>query len=122
MRRLTGLVLVVAVAVAALFTQAAVTGGPPACLVSNERSGFVTSSLQSAVDAAAPGDTLIVKGKCIGTTTLTKSITIKGVSDGAFGVATLDGNGAGTTLTVPGAQTVVLEGLVVTGGSGDGGV
>jgi hypothetical protein len=117
-RTLFGFALASALAVIVLLAPAAATGGRPVCLVSNERSDVGARSLQTAVDAAVAGDTLVVKGTCVGTTTIAKSITLKGVSNPAFGVATLDGNGVGTTLTVAGAQTVVVRGLLITGGSG----
>ena len=52
--------------------------------------------LQEAVDAAAAGDVLTVKGTCVGNTTVSKDLTILGKNK----KATLDGNGSGTVLTV----------------------
>jgi predicted outer membrane repeat protein len=117
-RTLVGLALASALAVVLLIAPGAAVGGRPVCLVSNERSDVEERSLQTALDAAVAGDTLVVKGTCVGTTTIAKSITLKGVSNPSFGVATLDGNGVGTTLTVAGPQTVDVGGLLITGGSG----
>jgi len=71
--------------------------------------------LQAKIDAANPGDVLEITGKCDGTFTVDKDLTLRGAPS-----ATLDGGGAGTTLLVSGAPTpnVLLEGLTVTGGIG----
>ena len=79
---------------------AASAAGRPTCLVSNQRTGVGTRSLQAAVDASSPGDTLIVKGTCVGGTTIPKSLTIRGQSNPAFGPATLDGGGTQRVLFV----------------------
>ena len=55
-----GIVALVIAAVAAGTTAA----GRPTCLVSNERTGVGFRSMQDAVDAASPGDTLVIKGTC----------------------------------------------------------
>jgi hypothetical protein len=74
--------------------------------------------LQAAIFAASPGDTLWISGRCIGTFTIAKRLTLRGGSG-----ATLDGGGIGTTLTVTAQRQVVIRGLRITGGDtqGDGG-
>jgi predicted outer membrane repeat protein len=82
-------------------TYPAVAGnssGQPPCLVSNERTGIGARSLQAALDAAAEGDTLIVKGTCGGGADIVRDVTLQGVSNKQFGVATVDGNGSAAAL------------------------
>jgi parallel beta-helix repeat protein len=97
----------------------------PSCLVSNERTKVGSSSLQQAIDAAAAGDTLVVKGTCFGASLITKDLTLHGVSNKQFGVATLDGGGnsADTVLSVSALDyvTVAISGLTITHG-GIGGI
>src|SRR5438105_1585321 len=66
-----------------------------------------TQNLQAKIDSAAAGSTLLVKGTCVGTFTVNKNLTLKGNPS-----STLDGNKAGTTLTVSGTHTVHLIGLL----------
>jgi len=114
MRRLI-ITMLVSVLTATLVQAGSAAGGPP-CLVSKERSGPPARSLQAGVDAAAAGDTLIVRGTCIGTATITKDLTLRGVSSGPF-VATLDGNGVGPVLSVTGTVVVAIDNLLVTNGT-----
>jgi predicted outer membrane repeat protein len=114
MRRLI-ITMLVSVLTAMLVQAGSAAGGPP-CLVSKERSGPPARSLQAGVDAAAAGDTLIVRGTCIGTATITKDLTLRGVSSGPF-VATLDGNGVGPVLSVTGTVVVAIDNLLVTNGT-----
>lgn len=66
----------------------------PSCLVVDTPSDQSYSSLQTAVDAAAAGDTLFVKGTCTGATTIsTDDLTITGQSNGGAKTATLDAAG-----------------------------
>jgi hypothetical protein len=73
------------------------------------------ATLQAAVDAASAGDTLRVKGTCVGSTTITKDLAITGKPK-----ATLDANHAGRVLTMSGAA-VTLTGLTITNGTADWG-
>ena len=72
--------------------------------------------LQEGIDAALPGDTLVVKGTCLGASTISKTLALKGFSNKPFGVATLDGDDLGAVLTIEGAVSVEISGLVITGG------
>src|SRR5207244_5330907 len=77
-------------------------------------------NLQNKIMAAPRGSTILVKGTCDGPFTVTgKGLTLRGDPS-----ATLDGQGAGSTLTVDAdGKTVHLTDLRVTGGlaSGQGG-
>jgi predicted outer membrane repeat protein len=99
--------------------------GRHSCLVSNERTGMGARSLQEAIDAAAPGDMLVVKGTCFGSSIVDKNLTLKGVSNPAFGDATLDGTGSGASSVLAVAAPVAnldvaIDNLTITHGSGDG--
>jgi hypothetical protein len=95
----------------------------PSCLVSNKRTGLGSGSLQAGIDAAASGDTLLVKGTCVGSSTVTKDLSIRGKSNRAFGIATLNGDHlGGSVLSVAGGVTVAISKLSVTNGAAvDGG-
>jgi parallel beta-helix repeat protein/predicted outer membrane repeat protein len=95
----------------------------PSCLVSNERTKVGSRSLQAAIDAATAGDTLVVKGTCFGASLITKDLTLQGVSNKQFGVATLDGGGNSGSVLGVGAfdhVTVAIDGLTITHGEGGG--
>ncbi|WP_329583100.1 hypothetical protein [Streptomyces sp. NBC_01361] len=76
-------------------------------------------ALQPAIAGAAPGATLMVKGTCTGPFTITKDLTLIGQ-----GRAVLDGNQAGSTVTVTGAVQVRLTTLTIINGiaSAGGGI
>ena len=59
--------LVLALLAGVLVVPVTSAAGRPSCLVSNERTRFGSGSLRDAINAASPGDTLIVKGTCVGT-------------------------------------------------------
>src|SRR5206468_3163562 len=63
------------------------------------------------ITAASPGDTLKIKGTCLGNFTVDKNLTLQGNT-----TATLDGNDLGTVLTISGTPTVHLIDLLITGG------
>src|SRR5919197_119351 len=81
------------------------SAAPVSCEVDNSATLATSSSLQAAIDAASAGDTLDVKGTCVGTLTVSKNLTIKGVSPTSI----LDGNGAGSTLTVNASVSVTVK-------------
>ena len=95
------------------------------CLVVDTNSDHSYTSLQDAVTAAAPGDTLFVKGTCTGTTEISKNLTVTGQSNGGTKTATLNGGGQGSVLIIDDV-TVTLNKLIITGGSnatqGGGGI
>jgi hypothetical protein len=95
-------------------------GAQPSCAVSNTRNHKGFSSLQDAVTAAKAGDTLEVKGTCVGNTTLDRDVTLSGIRNKAFpGTPTLDGNQAGRVLDIS-AGTATIRNLVITNGLTDG--
>jgi uncharacterized repeat protein (TIGR01451 family) len=71
------------------------------------------SALATALASANDGDTLAIQGTCKGTFEIAHSVTLAG-SVGA----TLDGQGAGTVLTVDAGNTVAISNLTITGGNG----
>jgi predicted outer membrane repeat protein len=96
----------------------------PSCLVSNERTKTGSRSLQEAIDAAAAGDTLVVKGTCFGASLIDKDLSLQGVSNKQFGVATLDGGGnsgfAVLSISAVDRLTVAISGLTITHGEIEG--
>jgi len=68
--------LALAAGMLVLLAPAAV-GAAPSCAVSNARTHKGYSSLQTAVDAVKAGDTLEVKGTCVGNTSVGKTVTLK---------------------------------------------
>jgi hypothetical protein len=71
-----------------------------------------SGALQPAITAASPGDTLWVLGTCTGPFTIGQNLTLMGI-----GHAVLDGNQAGTTVTVDSGARVRLQRLNITNGS-----
>jgi hypothetical protein len=117
--RVRSVTIVTALAVAASMLVISVptaAGAPPSCAVSNVRTDTDYSSLQAAVDAAKTRDTLEVKGRCVGSTTVAKDITIKRGAGPGF--PTLDGGGAGTVVHIT-RGTTTIEGLKITNGVAD---
>ena len=95
-----------------------------ACVVTNESSRAIHLAVQPAIDHAAAGDTLVVRGTCQGSFVVTKDLTIRGKSNGGFGRATLAGDGRRTVLSIGAGEVgvaVTASGLTITGG-GAGGV
>jgi fibronectin-binding autotransporter adhesin len=68
-------------------------------------------NLQNKIDAAPGGSTLLITGTCVGNFTVDKTLTLKGNPS-----ATLDGNQAGTTLSIT-DHTVHLVALTIIHGS-----
>jgi hypothetical protein len=87
---------------------------PPSCEVDNSTTSATYSSLQAAINAASAGNTLEVKGTCVGTSTVTKNLRIKG---GSPRVSILDGGGAGSTLTVNTSVSVTVDRLTIQNGA-----
>ena len=109
---------------AAVSLVSAASGVPkPKCLIVNERTDVRYLTLQAATDAAETiaGDTLMVKGTCVGTTTISKDLSIAGKSNPGFGIATLDGDNTGTVVTVSPGFTVAISNLTVIHGDGNSG-
>ena len=109
---------VVFVLLAGVLSVPVASAAVPACLISNERTGLGSRSLQQGIDAAAPGDKLVVKGTCIGISAITKDLTLKGVSNPAFGDATLDGGDLGSVITIANGVAVAISHVAITNGTG----
>jgi hypothetical protein len=94
----------------------------PSCRVTNVTTQQVYvgsgTNLQIAIDEAARGTTLRVKGLCVGTFTIAKGLKLRGVPTSAVPTPTLDGNSVGSVLTVD-AGHVVLTDLTITNGNAD---
>ena len=56
------------------------SAAPATCEVDDSTTLATYGSLQTAIDGASAGNTLEVKGTCVGTSTVTKNLTIKGGS------------------------------------------
>jgi hypothetical protein len=115
--------LVVAAATISLIGSragAAVPAGP--CVVRNTTSNTWSAGkgdkLQAAISHAAPGSTLIVRGRCVGLFHFDKALTIIGRPTADVPYATLDGDGLGVVLTLRGEGRVELRDLKITDGRG----
>jgi hypothetical protein len=91
-----------------------------ACLVTDGATSY--SNLQTAINAAASGATLIVFGVCHGNFNFSPASAATLAIEGSP-MATLQGDGTATEFTVGANATLTMLNLVVTGGSasGDGG-
>ena len=118
------LVLVVMILVSALIPLSAPDlAGPSKCKIVNRTTEAVFDNLQAAVGAASSGETLKLKGGCVGHTVINKYLSIDGHSNPASGPATLDGNGGNNrVLTISPGSNITLEGLTITGGDDGGGI
>ncbi|MCO5183874.1 MAG: hypothetical protein M9965_08040 [Anaerolineae bacterium] len=117
MRKAQIFILVVVVLMAgAFFVPALAAEAMSACQIVNAASAEVFDNLQVAVDAANPGDLLTVTGTCVGTTMIDKDLVLEGDSAPESEQATLDGNGAGSVLSVAIDVNVTVTGLTITGG------
>ena len=76
-----------------------------------------TDSLQDAITAASPGDSIeVLPGTCFENVIIDRDITITGT----YGQSIIDADGSGTTVTIDSSTDVHLDGLVITGGSDSG--
>jgi len=114
-----GFALIAAMLLAGAVMAMPAMAGRPNCLVANLETGNSHQTLQAAVDAASPGDSLQVKGTCAGNTTITKDLNISGKSNPAFGPATLDGLEAGRVVTIRGSVAVTISELRIAHGAAD---
>ena len=71
-----------------------------------------SDSLQDAIDAAAPGDSISVTGICDENITIDKDVSISG---GIF-EATIDGGARGSVVTIAPGVSVTLDGLTIRNG------
>jgi hypothetical protein len=114
------LVLIVTVA-----TASTLAASPTACLAVNVDTGFTAGTLRAVVKAAGPGHHLTVQGVCVGTTSITQSLTITGIRTATSGAPVLQGDGKGRVLKVQADVVVTIKDLTIRGGNagkgGDGG-
>jgi hypothetical protein len=101
--------------VCALAVLAAVGAGGALAATTVNCAPFGSDNLQAAITAAAPGSTLLIKGRCAGNFTVPKNLTLTGSP-----TATLDGVGSGRTVTVAGGVVVTMNNLTITGGNVSG--
>lgn len=126
------LVIAVCVSAVLLVPLNASAAKPEKCLVVNTTSGGAFDDLQAAVDAAAAGDALKLKGTCTNTARggirIGRNLTITGRSNNGFGPAVVafasDGFTRSSVIRIDAGANVTLTGLTITrgsGGFGDGG-
>jgi hypothetical protein len=108
-RRLLLSVLTLCALASVLFVAAASSTPSATCLVMGDGARF--SKLQAAVSAAAPGDSLVVKGICVGGATLDKNLHLVGA--GGPGAAVLDGNHAVNVLSVSVGVSATITNLTI---------
>ena len=89
------------------------------CLIINDALNASYKSLQAAQDAASSADTLWVRGRCVGTTTIRKNLTITGQQPRGFTPPTLDGAGQGSVLTIDEGLTATINALTISNGDTD---
>ncbi len=119
--------LVVAAGLAAVPALAYVplaSATPPPCTVKDVTTGHHATytgagALEAAITGAHAGDTLKVWNTCTGDSTVTKNLTITAGGGGA----TLSGTGsAGSVVTVKAGVSATINGLDITGGTGNYGL
>lgn len=110
--RVRHVVAILVIAITAALLLAALPGsvataatGPKACKVHNATQKIGRNTLQRAVWAANAGDTLIVRGTCVGTTIIKKDLTIGWVELPRSGTPTLRSNSKLPTLVVDSGVT-----------------
>jgi predicted outer membrane repeat protein len=101
----------IAAALASLSALAAVALTATAAFAMTINVNCATTSLQTKINGAPAGSTLVVSGTCHGPIAIHKNLTLKGHPG-----ATLDGDQLGSTVTISGATLVHLTSLTVTGG------
>lgn len=95
---------------------------PHRCVVVNVATGERFRHVQPAVNRAAAGAKLRLKGTCVGTILITRDLKIVGHRKPGFGPPILDGDGQGPVVTVGGDGVVTLKGLRIRHGeAGSGG-
>ncbi len=98
--------------------------------VSPGGAGGCHSSIQSAINAAANGDTVrVAEGTYSEAITITQSITLAGGWNNDFSardwdvyVSTIDAQRAGSVIVIPAGITVTVEGFTITGGDASAGL
>jgi hypothetical protein len=87
-----------------------------ACSVKNARTGDITHMLQPAIDAAAKGDTLLIRGTCVGKATIRQTtLLLKGIPTSEQPIPTLDAQGVSRVLYIKYSKVTVRD-LTITDG------
>jgi hypothetical protein len=94
------------------------------CLIINKAINTNNSynSLAAAEAAASPGATLLVRGMCTGNTEISENLSVLGSPVNGFTTPTLEGTGTGSVLTVDPGVTLTVNGLTISGGTGNTGI
>jgi hypothetical protein len=95
-----------ALAAALLAAAPAAAASPTACRVKNLDTGVTKPTLQKAHNAAKAGHRLTVRGTCVGTTTLRKSLTVTGITTATSGKPILDAKLNGTVVRTTYSQSL----------------
>lgn len=94
--------------------------GRSACSVHNVRAGVTDvghgPNLQRSIDAADARDALLIKGRCVGTFTVTKVLRLIGKATPRYPRPILDANDEGSVLMTD--ATVLVEKLTIKDGKG----
>ena len=91
------------------------------CSVKNERTGATRRALQPAVDRAAKGDTLQIRGTCIGNTAIRgKVLHLEGIPTGLHPIPTLDAQDGSRVLYVKGSRVAIRD-LTISNGRAEWG-
>jgi hypothetical protein len=95
------------------------------CIVKNRTSGAVYAptdgaSLQTAIDDALEGEALAVRGRCVGSYTVQRSLALIGVGTDRYPRATIDADGGPYALYMAGYGDLRLQRLKITGGHSTG--
>ena len=87
------------------------------CQAENVRSGAKSTALQPLINAALAGDTIQVKGVCVGASVVERDLTLTGKASKSIPVPTLNGGAQGSVIHLKGAALEVRD-LRVTNGIG----
>src|SRR5438309_6093558 len=94
------------------------TGTGTECRVQDTTIHVVYTDLQPAIDQAAAGDRIVVRGTCVGAFSVDKDLTLVGHPTPRAPTPTLQGKDhRGSVLTVATGATVSVERLTITGGT-----
>lgn len=90
-----------------------------ACSVKNARTSDITHTLQPAIDASAKGDTLLIRGTCVGKAAIRQTtLFLKGVPTSEQPNPTLDAQGLSRVLYIKYSKVTVRDLTITNGGSG----